>query len=93
MGILRMMKNAFGNYVVQRLYEYCDEDAKNRIYAKINQPDILNELRKNNYGNKFGTMKILIFSLKFFIHLFYIDHYRNPVLFIWFMLIKNLKFR
>ena len=50
MGILRMMKNAFGNYVVQRLYEYCEEDSKNRIYAKINQPDILNELRKNNYG-------------------------------------------
>ena len=50
MGILRMMKNAYGNYVVQRLYEYCDEESRNRVYAKINQPDILSELRKNNYG-------------------------------------------
>lgn len=53
MGILRMMKNAFGNYVVQRLYEYCDVESKNKIYNKINQPDILNELRKNNYGFNF----------------------------------------
>ena len=61
MGILRMMKNAFGNYVVQRLYEYCDDDTKNKIYAKINQPDILNELRKNNYG------KIIIFLFQYLI--------------------------
>ena len=50
MGILRMMKNAYGNYVVQRLYEYCDDESRNRVYGKINQPDILSELRKNNYG-------------------------------------------
>lgn len=53
MGILRMMKNAYGNYVVQRLYEYCDEDSRNKIYMKINQSDILAELRKNNYGKRF----------------------------------------
>jgi len=57
MGILRMMKNAYGNYVVQRLYEYCDEEAKNRIYAKINQPEILSELRKNNYGKLFSLIR------------------------------------
>ena len=50
MGILRMMKNPYGNYVVQRLYEYCDDDGKIKIYNRINQPEILNELRKSNYG-------------------------------------------
>ena len=64
MGILRMMKNAYGNYVVQRLYEYCDEESRNRVYAKINQPDILSELRKNNYGKIMIYIQFLLKKIR-----------------------------
>ena len=64
MGILRMMKNAYGHYVVQRLYEYCDEESRNRVYAKINQPDILSELRKNNYGKIMIYIQFLLKKIR-----------------------------
>eukprot|EP01016_Furgasonia_blochmanni_P012631 TRINITY_DN162_c0_g1_i10.p1 TRINITY_DN162_c0_g1~~TRINITY_DN162_c0_g1_i10.p1 ORF type:complete len:772 (-),score=151.26 TRINITY_DN162_c0_g1_i10:522-2837(-) len=48
LGLIRLMKDAYGNYVAQRLIEYSDAGMRKMIQQKI-QNDI-NELKKSQYG-------------------------------------------
>jgi len=48
-GLMILMNHAFGNYVVQRLFECSEDLMRKRIYNKLQQYD-LNEIRKNQYG-------------------------------------------
>lgn len=50
-GLIKLTKDAFGNYVVQRLYEHADIPTKIALYKRIKEdPEAVAELSKNNYG-------------------------------------------
>lgn len=44
------MKDPYGNYVAQKLFANVDDSAKRDFLLKLNQPDVVIELRKDNYG-------------------------------------------
>jgi hypothetical protein len=43
------MNHAYGNYIIQRLFEFADENLRNRLCEKIFSESI-DDLKKNNYG-------------------------------------------
>lgn len=45
-----MMKDPYGNYVAQKLFASVDESGKKEFLSKLSLPEIVNELRKDNYG-------------------------------------------
>lgn len=45
-----MMKDPYGNYVAQKLFANVDESGKKEFLSKLSLPEIVNELRKDNYG-------------------------------------------
>ncbi|KAL4488851.1 hypothetical protein ABPG72_016504 [Tetrahymena utriculariae] len=50
-GIVRLTKNAFGNYVVQRLYEKSQHETKLRVCQYLLQNnDVYNEVISNSFG-------------------------------------------
>ncbi|EAS02166.2 pumilio-family RNA-binding repeatprotein (macronuclear) [Tetrahymena thermophila SB210] len=50
-GIVRLTKNAFGNYVVQRLYEKAQHETKLRVCQYLLQNnDVYNEVISNSFG-------------------------------------------
>jgi len=44
------MKDPYGNYVAQKLYGNVDDNGKREFCLKLNTPEVMNELRKDNYG-------------------------------------------
>ncbi|EGR31416.1 pumilio-family RNA binding repeat protein [Ichthyophthirius multifiliis] len=65
-GIVKLTKNAYGNYVVQRLYEKSNFETKMRICMYIFQnQNVFNEVMSNNYGILISKQQnIQIFKLK-----------------------------
>lgn len=49
LGLVVLMTHAFGNYVVQKLFEACDPKLKKTIFDKIQTID-MSEIMNNNYG-------------------------------------------
>ena len=48
---MKLSKDSYGNYVVQRLYERGDIQTKIAIFRRIKEdPEAVNELNKTNYG-------------------------------------------
>jgi len=48
-GLVVLMTNSFGNYVVQKLFDLCDDRSKRKIYDKVRQEN-LEEIKKNSFG-------------------------------------------
>lgn len=45
-----MMKDPYGNYVAQKLYANVDEIGKKEFCVKLSLPEVVYDLRKDNYG-------------------------------------------
>ena len=52
-----MMKDPYGNYVAQKLYANVDDNGKRELAQKLNTAEVLNDLRKDNYGNFYLTSR------------------------------------
>ena len=53
------MIHPYGNYCVQRLFEYCPEQQRRRIYEAV-QGENLEEVKKTNYGKLYPASLMLI---------------------------------
>jgi len=49
LGIVLLMNHAYGNYVIQRLFECSDEFLRRKIYERI-QNENIDEIKRNGYG-------------------------------------------
>ena len=47
---LKMMKDPYGNYVAQKLYGSVDDNGRRDFNNKLSLPEVVSELRKDNYG-------------------------------------------
>ena len=52
LGLVVLMGDRFGNYVIQRLFECNNEELRHKIYETIVQPENLEEIKKTNFGIK-----------------------------------------
>ncbi|EGR34598.1 pumilio-family RNA binding repeat protein [Ichthyophthirius multifiliis] len=53
-GIIKLTKNAYGNYVVQRFYEKSNFDIKQKLCAYLLQNELIyNDIVSNSYGKPF----------------------------------------
>ena len=59
-----MMKDPYGNYVAQKLYGSVDDSGKKEFAVKLSQPEVVTELRKDNYGINAVFLIILIFFIR-----------------------------
>lgn len=50
LGLVVLMGDRFGNYVIQRLFEGGQEEVRHKIYEAIVQPENLEEIKKTNFG-------------------------------------------
>jgi len=50
LGLVVLMGDRFGNYVIQRLFEGGNEEVRHKIYEAIVQPENLEEIKKTNFG-------------------------------------------
>jgi len=50
LGLVVLMGDRFGNYVIQRLFECGNEELRHKIYETIVQPENLEEIKKTNFG-------------------------------------------
>jgi len=48
-GLVALMTNSYGNYVVQKLFDLSDDKSKRKLYERVRQEN-LDEIKKNSFG-------------------------------------------